>query len=103
MFPLRIVFGHLHCIGNSLIGYIFIGNWSYGSQLSVFQDTLIQGETPLLWPVWLRAAVPGDINLYMTIYYEVGDTSSVMRYRTLRMHYNLQVCLFESDRWNVLA
>lgn len=55
------------------------------------EDTLIQGETPLLWPVWLRAAVPGDINLYMTIYYEVGDISSVMRYRTLRMHYNLQV------------
>ncbi|KAK9289806.1 hypothetical protein L1049_007966 [Liquidambar formosana] len=55
------------------------------------EDTIIQGETPFLWPLWLRAAVPGNISLYITIYYEMGDISSVMRYRTLRMHYNLQV------------
>lgn len=58
----------------------------------VFQETLIQGEMPLLWPLWLRAAVPGHISLYISVYYEMGDISSVMRYRTLRMHYNLQVC-----------
>ena len=82
---------------------IFRGNWSYGSQLSVIQDTLIQEGTPLLWPVWLWAAIPGDINLYITVYYEMADISNGMRFRTLRMHYNLQVCLFESERWNVLV
>lgn len=55
------------------------------------EDTTIQGETPFSWPLWLRAAVPGNISLYVTVYYEIGDTSSVMRYRTLRMHYSLQV------------
>ncbi|KAG7958379.1 hypothetical protein I3843_10G018400 [Carya illinoinensis] len=55
------------------------------------KETLIQGEMPLLWPLWLRAAVPGHISLYISVYYEMGDISSVMRYRTLRMHYNLQV------------
>lgn len=54
-------------------------------------DTSIQGETPLLWPLWFRAAVPGDISLYMSIYYEIEDISSVIRYRTLRLHYNVQV------------
>ncbi|XP_021755995.1 trafficking protein particle complex subunit 8-like [Chenopodium quinoa] len=55
---------------------------------SLFQfpeDFVIQGEEPVLWPIWFRAALPGMISLYLTIYYEVGDESSVMRYRTLRM------------------
>ncbi|KAH9674303.1 tetratricopeptide repeat (TPR)-like superfamily protein [Citrus sinensis] len=51
----------------------------------------IQGETPLLWPLWYRAAVPGKISLSITIYYEMGDVSSVIKYRLLRMHYNLEV------------
>lgn len=55
------------------------------------EDTLIQGGTPFLWPLWLRAAVPGNIPLYITIYYEMGDISNIMRYRTLRMYHNLQV------------
>ncbi|KAI5425327.1 uncharacterized protein LOC127125569 [Lathyrus oleraceus] len=54
-------------------------------------DTSIQGETPLSWPLWFRAAVPGDISIYMSIYYEIEDISSVIRYRTLRLHYNVQV------------
>ncbi|KAK7284775.1 hypothetical protein RJT34_19528 [Clitoria ternatea] len=58
----------------------------------LFPDgTSVQGETPFLWPLWFRAAVPGDISLYMSIYYEMGDVSSVIRYRTLRLHYNVQV------------
>uniref|UniRef100_A0A5B6ZRC8 Putative trafficking protein particle complex subunit 8 n=1 Tax=Davidia involucrata TaxID=16924 RepID=A0A5B6ZRC8_DAVIN len=55
------------------------------------EDTFIHGGTPFLWPIWLRAAVPGNISLYIIIYYEMGDISTVMRYRTLRMHYNLEV------------
>ncbi|XP_050384005.1 uncharacterized protein LOC126800653 isoform X2 [Argentina anserina] len=55
------------------------------------EDTTIQGEKPLLWPLWFRAALPGDISLDISIYYEMGDMSSSIKYRTLRMHYNLQV------------
>ncbi|CAJ1882515.1 unnamed protein product [Sphenostylis stenocarpa] len=55
------------------------------------EGTSVQGETPFLWPLWFRAAVPGDISLYMSIYYEMGDVSSVIKYRTLRLHYNVQV------------
>ncbi|KAJ4835556.1 hypothetical protein Tsubulata_029834 [Turnera subulata] len=55
------------------------------------EDISVQGETSLLWPLWLRAAVPGNISVYVVLYYEMGDISGVMRYRTLRMHYNLQV------------
>lgn len=58
-----------------------------------FQGTSVQGETPFLWPLWFRAAVPGDISLYMSVYYEIGDISSVIRYRTLRLHYNVQVSI----------
>ncbi|CAK7342057.1 unnamed protein product [Dovyalis caffra] len=55
------------------------------------EDFSVQGENPLFWPLWFRAAVPGNISLQVVIYYEMGDLSSDMRYRTLRMHYNLQV------------
>ncbi|KAG4928503.1 hypothetical protein JHK85_054989 [Glycine max] len=55
------------------------------------EGTSVQGETPFLWPLWFRAAVPGDTSLYMSIYYEMGDASSVIKYRTLRLHYNVQV------------
>ncbi|CAN1772475.1 Trafficking protein particle complex subunit 8 [Linum perenne] len=55
------------------------------------EDVAIQGDKPLLWPLWLHAAVPGNVPLYVIIYYEMVDTSSVMKYRTLRLHYNLQV------------
>ncbi|TXG46469.1 hypothetical protein EZV62_028032 [Acer yangbiense] len=54
------------------------------------EDISIHGETPLSWPLWLHAVVPGNISLYITIYYEMGDTSSIIKYRTLRMYYNLQ-------------
>lgn len=80
----------LHSIGDGL--HIWNQLWSHGSRLSDFQDTLVQGETPLLWPLWFRAAVPGSFSLYITVYYEMGDISSVLKYRTLRMHYDLQVC-----------
>ncbi|XP_014495790.1 trafficking protein particle complex subunit 8 [Vigna radiata var. radiata] len=55
------------------------------------EGTSVQGDTPFLWPLWFRAAVPGDISLCMSIYYEIGDVSSVIKYRTLRLHYNVQV------------
>ncbi|KAK7396773.1 hypothetical protein VNO78_17931 [Psophocarpus tetragonolobus] len=55
------------------------------------EGTSVQGETPFLWPLWFRAAVPGDISLYLSIYYEMEDVTSVIKYRTLRLHYNVQV------------
>uniref|UniRef100_A0A1J3CNT3 Trafficking protein particle complex subunit 8 n=1 Tax=Noccaea caerulescens TaxID=107243 RepID=A0A1J3CNT3_NOCCA len=55
------------------------------------EDVSLQGDRSLRWPLWLRAAIPGTISLYFTIYYEMENVSSIMKYRTLRMHYNLQV------------
>ena len=57
----------------------------------LFQDVSLQGDRSLRWPLWLRAAIPGTISLYFTIYYEMENVSSIMKYRTLRMHYSLQV------------
>ncbi|CAH8364666.1 unnamed protein product [Eruca vesicaria subsp. sativa] len=55
------------------------------------KDVSLQGDKSLRWPLWLRAAIPGTISLYFTIYYEMENVSSIMKYRTLRMHYNLKV------------
>lgn len=59
---------------------------------SVYQDTTVQGGTPFLWPIWLRAAVPGNVSLYIVIYYEMEGVPDVMNFRTLRLQYNVQVC-----------
>nr|GMD61724.1 trafficking protein particle complex subunit 8 [Ipomoea batatas] len=55
------------------------------------EDMVIMEGTPSSWPLWLRAAAPGNVSLYVTIYYEMEDTTSVMKYRTLRMQFNLEV------------
>ncbi|KAJ6316520.1 hypothetical protein OIU78_019740 [Salix suchowensis] len=44
------------------------------------EDLSVQGENLLLWPLWFRAAVPGNISLQVVIYYEMGDLSSGMRF-----------------------
>ncbi|XP_047960820.1 trafficking protein particle complex subunit 8-like [Salvia hispanica] len=48
-------------------------------------------QTPIKWPLWFRAAASGSISLCITIYYETEDVSSIIKYRTLRMHYNVEV------------
>lgn len=61
---------------------------------SAFQDIVIQGDSPLSWPLWLHAAVPGNVSLYIILYYEIEDAESSIKYRTLRMFYNMEVtCL----------
>ncbi|CAH1434367.1 unnamed protein product [Lactuca virosa] len=55
------------------------------------EDTIIHKETPFVLPLWFRAATPGNVSLYLTIYYEVEDKSTAMRYRTLRTHHILEV------------
>ncbi|XVF76076.1 hypothetical protein PTKIN_Ptkin13bG0237100 [Pterospermum kingtungense] len=55
------------------------------------EDISVLEETSLSWPLWFHAAVPGNISLYITIYYEIEDISNIMKYRTLCMHYSLQV------------
>ncbi|PPS06269.1 hypothetical protein GOBAR_AA14378 [Gossypium barbadense] len=55
------------------------------------EDISVQEETSLSWPLWFHAAVPGHVSLYITVYYEMENVSSIMKFRTLRMHYNLQV------------
>ncbi|KAH0855344.1 hypothetical protein HID58_013710, partial [Brassica napus] len=69
-------------------------NFVQSETSSVFsfpKDVSLQGDKSLRWPLWLRAAIPGTISLYFTIYYEMENVSSIMKYRTLRMHYNLKV------------
>ncbi|XP_027176053.1 trafficking protein particle complex subunit 8 [Coffea eugenioides] len=55
------------------------------------EDLVVCGDDPLRWPLYLRAAAPGNLSLYISIYYEVGDASSTMHYRVLRMHFHLEI------------
>lgn len=55
------------------------------------EETVVQGDTSFLWPLWLHAAVPGKVSLYIILYYEIENPESFMKYRTLRMLYNLEV------------
>ncbi|KZV17131.1 trafficking protein particle complex subunit 8 [Dorcoceras hygrometricum] len=62
------------------------------NSIFVFPETEpICWEKPLVWPLWFRAAVAGNVSLYITIYYEMEDKSTLIIYRTLRMYYNLKV------------
>ncbi|KAL8527010.1 hypothetical protein ACS0TY_016031 [Phlomoides rotata] len=62
------------------------------STVYVFPETTSSSwEIPAKWPLWFRAAADGNISLCITIYYEMEDGSSVITYRTLRMHYNVEV------------
>ncbi|KAJ4962216.1 hypothetical protein NE237_022155 [Protea cynaroides] len=61
------------------------------SSLFSFEDAAIQGGTTFFWPLWLRAAVPGRISLYLSLYYEMENLSSEMKYRIFRIHYDLEV------------
>ncbi|KAL6638002.1 hypothetical protein ACP70R_025574 [Stipagrostis hirtigluma subsp. patula] len=61
-----------------------------GLLFSFPQDIEIQGGATLSWPIWLHAATPGNFPLYISLYYDI-EGSSDMTYRTLRMHYNLEV------------
>lgn len=54
-------------------------------------DTVIHGGTTFSWPLWLHTAVSGKISLDISIYYEMENCSSDMIYRTLRMHYDVEV------------
>lgn len=53
-------------------------------------ETTIQGGTTFLWPLWLHTGISGT-TLNFSIYYEMENPSNDMSYRTLRMHYNLEV------------
>ncbi|XP_058085040.1 uncharacterized protein LOC131232663 [Magnolia sinica] len=64
---------------------------SIGSLFSFPKDLAIQGGSTLLWPLWMHTGVFGRISLSLSIYYEMENASSDMSYRTLRMHYNLEV------------
>ncbi|XP_006650699.2 trafficking protein particle complex subunit 8 isoform X1 [Oryza brachyantha] len=54
------------------------------------QDIKIQGGATFSWPVWFHAATPGNFSLYTSLYYEMESPSDIT-YRTLRMHYNIEV------------
>ncbi|KAH9302440.1 hypothetical protein KI387_014023 [Taxus chinensis] len=55
------------------------------------KDIKIEGGSTLLWPLWLHTGEAGNISLSISIYYETEMPSEHMTYRTLRMHYDVQV------------
>lgn len=54
------------------------------------QDIKIQEGATFSWPIWFHAATPGNFSLYISLYYEMESPSEIT-YRTLRMHYNIEV------------
>ncbi|PKU73262.1 trafficking protein particle complex subunit 8 [Dendrobium catenatum] len=54
-------------------------------------DVTIEGGAAFYWPLWFHASFSGKISLYLSVYYEIESCSSDMIYRTLRMHYDLEV------------
>ncbi|XP_020578144.1 trafficking protein particle complex subunit 8 [Phalaenopsis equestris] len=54
-------------------------------------DVTIEGGAILYWPLWFHAGFSGKISLFLSLYYEIENCSSDMIYRTLRMHYDLEV------------
>ncbi|KAM3260886.1 hypothetical protein ACQJBY_051880 [Aegilops geniculata] len=61
-----------------------------GSLFAFPQGIKIQGGTTFSWPIWFHAATPGNFSLYLSLYYEMESTTDIP-YRTLRMHYNVEV------------
>ncbi|KAF7000779.1 hypothetical protein CFC21_016597 [Triticum aestivum] len=61
-----------------------------GSLFAFPQDIKIQGDATFSWPIWFHAATPGNFSLYLSLYYEMESTTDIP-YRTLRMHYNVEV------------
>ena len=55
-----------------------------------YQGIKIQGGATFSWPIWFHAATPGNFSLYLSLYYEMESTTDIP-YRTLRMHYNVEV------------
>ncbi|KAK9156892.1 hypothetical protein Scep_003466 [Stephania cephalantha] len=64
---------------------------SNGLLFSFPEDCVIEGETTFTWPLWLHTSTTGRISLYMSIYYEMENSSNDIRYRTLRTQYDLEV------------
>lgn len=61
-----------------------------GSLFAFPQDIKIQGGATFSWPIWFHAATPGNFSLYLSLYYEMESTTDIP-YRTLRMHYNVEI------------
>ncbi|VAI37663.1 unnamed protein product [Triticum turgidum subsp. durum] len=61
-----------------------------GSLFAFPQGIKIQGGATFSWPIWFHAATPGNFSLYLSLYYEMESTTDIP-YRTLRMHYNVEV------------
>lgn len=80
-------------VGVVMVLYASFSNYFLVSCLSCYdiQDTTVSGDTPFSWPLWFHASEPGTLSLYIVLCYEIEDTESFMKYRTLRMCYNLEV------------
>lgn len=54
-------------------------------------DVTIDGRAIFSWPLWFHSGCPGKISLFLSIYYEMENCSCDMIYRTLRLHYDVEV------------
>ncbi|KAL2621911.1 hypothetical protein R1flu_002116 [Riccia fluitans] len=55
------------------------------------EETVLEGGSTMLWPLWLHARQGGTFALNTVIYYEPDKLSSGLRYRTVRITHSLQV------------
>ncbi|XP_024378593.1 uncharacterized protein [Physcomitrium patens] len=61
------------------------------SVFSFPEDTLLEGGSTVLWPLWLHARQPGTLSLNSILYYESDSANVGLKYRTVRMTESIQV------------
>ncbi|PKA59768.1 N-acetyltransferase [Apostasia shenzhenica] len=54
-------------------------------------DVSIRAGETFLWPLFIHIEFSGKVSLFLSVYYEVENYCSDMIYRTLRMHYDVEV------------
>ncbi|CAN6466715.1 unnamed protein product [Victoria cruziana] len=62
------------------------------SSVHIFpKDATVEGLKSFHWPLWFHVGMVGSICLDLSVYYEMENPSDEMGFRTLRMHYSLEV------------
>ncbi|KAG0574737.1 hypothetical protein KC19_VG286600 [Ceratodon purpureus] len=61
------------------------------SVFSFPEDTLLEGGSTVLWPLWLHTRQPGTLSLNSIIYYEPDGFSVGLKYRIVRLAESIQV------------
>ncbi|XP_031498646.1 uncharacterized protein LOC116263167 isoform X2 [Nymphaea colorata] len=66
-------------------------NSSKNSMYIFLKGATVEGLKSFRWPLWFHASMVGSISLDLSVYYEMENPSDEMGFRTLRMHYSLEV------------